>query len=126
MAFFLKKSNLKNGLYLQIYESFYNPDKKGTSHRSHKSLGYAESLVEASIDDPVAHFSAIVKQMNAEAKRAKQEERDRQISQSPVKYLGYFLIKAVFDGLGVSRFLDFLQSIRAFKFSISELVECLV
>ena len=126
MAFFLKKSNLKNGLYLQIYESFYNPDKKGTSHRSHKSLGYAKSLVEKGINDPVAHFSAIVQQMNADVKRAKQEERDRQISQSPEKHLGYFLVKAVFDGLGVSRFLDLLQSIRGFRFSISELIEALV
>ena len=126
MAFFLKKSNLKNGLYLQIYESFYNPDKKGTSHRSHKSLGYAKNLVDSGIDDPVAHFSAIVKQMNADVKRAKQEERDRQISQSPEKHLGYFLIKAVFDGLGVSQFLDLLQSMRGFRFSISELIEALV
>jgi transposase len=126
LAFFLKKSKLKNGLYLQIYESYYNPDKKETSHRSHKALGYAKRLVEGGIDDPVSHFSAIVKQMNAEVKRVKQEERDRQISQSPEKHLGYFLIKAVFDGLGVSGFLDFLQSIRGFRFNISELIEALV
>ena len=25
MAYFLKKSNLKKGTYLQIYESFYDP-----------------------------------------------------------------------------------------------------
>jgi hypothetical protein len=28
MAFFLKKSKLKKGVYLQIYESFYHPEKK--------------------------------------------------------------------------------------------------
>jgi transposase len=126
LAYFLKKTNLKKGLYLQIYESFYNPEKKGTSHRSHKSLGYAKNFVDAGIEDPVSHFSAIVKQMNADVKREKQEERDRQISHSPEKHLGYFLIKAVFDGLGVSRILEFLQSIRNFRFSISELIEALV
>jgi len=40
MAYFLKKSNFKKGLYLQIYESFYDPGKKDTAHRSHKALGY--------------------------------------------------------------------------------------
>ena len=28
MAYFLKKTNLKRGVYLQIYESFYNRDKR--------------------------------------------------------------------------------------------------
>ena len=36
MAYFLKKSNYKKGTYLQIYESFYDPERKGGSplHRS--------------------------------------------------------------------------------------------
>ena len=126
MAYFLKKSNLKKGLYLQIYESFYNPDKKETSHRSHKVLGYVKNLNDTGIDDPVAHFSAVVKKMNEDAKLAKQEECDKQISESPEKHLGYFLIKAVYEGLCVSRFLDFLQSIRSFRFNVSELIEALI
>jgi hypothetical protein len=32
MAYFLKQSNLKKGAYLQIYESFYNREKKQTAH----------------------------------------------------------------------------------------------
>ena len=126
MAYFLKKSNLKKGLYLQIYESFYNPDKKETSHRSHESLGYANKLVDSGIADPVAHFSAVVKKMNHEAKLAKLEERERQISESPEKHVGYFLIKAVYEGLGVSGFLDLMQSVRGFRFSISKLIEALI
>jgi hypothetical protein len=31
MAYFLKKTNLKKGLYLQIYESFYDRNKKETA-----------------------------------------------------------------------------------------------
>ena len=126
MAYFLKKSNLKNGLYLQIYESFYNPDKKGTSHRSRESLGYANKLVDSGIADPIAHFSDVVKKMNYDAKLAKLEESERQISESPEKHLGYFLIKAVYEGLGVSRFLDLMQSIRGFRFNISKLIEALI
>ena len=126
VAYFLKKSNLKRGLYLQIYESFYNPDKKETSHRSHKVLGYASKLIESGIGDPVSHFSDVVRKMNEDAKNAKLEERDRQISESPEKHLGYFLVKAAYDGLHVARFLDFLQSMRDFRFSVSSLIEALV
>ena len=33
MAYYLKKTKLKGRTYLSIDESFYNHDKKGTSHR---------------------------------------------------------------------------------------------
>ena len=126
MAYFLKKSSLKKGLYLQIYESYYNPDKKETSHRSHKALGYVGKLIDSGIDDPVSHFTDVVRKMNEDAKIAKLEERERQISESPEKHLGYFLVKAAYEGLHVAKYLDFLQSIRGFRFSISSLMEALV
>lgn len=44
MAYFLKKSNLKKGIYLQIYESFYGPLRKDSAHRSYKALGYVHEL----------------------------------------------------------------------------------
>ena len=36
MAYFLKKTNNKKGTYLQIYESYYNPERKTGAHRSYK------------------------------------------------------------------------------------------
>ena len=127
MAYFLKKSNFKKGLYLQIYESFYDPVKKETAHRSHKPIGYADALITAGIEDPVSYYKEIVAGMNEEIKSAKQKDHERQISeQSPEKYLGYFLIKAVFDGLKVSRFFDFLQIQREFRFRIGDVIEALV
>jgi len=124
MAYFLKKSNLKKGLYLQIYESFYNPEKKQTSHRAHKALGYASRLMDEGIADPVAYFSLVVEQMNADAKAEKAQVR--QIEASPDKYVGYFLAKASFDALRVERYMNFLQLHRDFKFSICKLLEALV
>ena len=44
MAYFLKKSNYKKGTYLQIYESFYDPERKAGAHRSYKALGYVHEL----------------------------------------------------------------------------------
>ena len=65
--------------------------------------------------------------MNSAVKSAKQKDRKKQISeQSPEKHLGYFLIKAIFDGLEVSKFFDFLQLQRAFRFRIADVIESLV
>ena len=36
MAYFLKKTKTKNDIYLQIYESFYDPERKETAHRSYR------------------------------------------------------------------------------------------
>ena len=55
MAYFLKKSNLKRGIYLQIYESFYNHDKKETAHKSYKAIGYLQDLIDSGISDPIAY-----------------------------------------------------------------------
>ena len=126
MAYFLKKSNLKKGLYLQIYESFYNPDKKQTDHRSHKALGYASNLIADGIPDPISHYSLVVQRMNDEVKSSKLKDQPRQIDQSPERYLGYFLIKAVYDSLKVDRYLNLLQINRDFRFNVSELIQALM
>ena len=126
MAYFLKKSKLKRGTYLQIYESFYNPEKKGTSHKSYKALGYVQDLINSGIPDPIAYYTEVVAQMNMEAKRIKEENEIKQISESPENYIGYFLLKSIYDSLHVSNYLDLMQSVRGFRFRISDLMEALI
>jgi transposase len=126
MAYFLKKSNLKKGVYLQIYESFYNHEKKQTAHRSHKALGYLDDLVASGIEDPLAYYTNLISRMNAEVKLAKQKDREKQISTSPLKYAGHFLLKAVLHKLHISNYLDFLQATRDFQFRLADLIEALI
>ena len=52
MAYYLKKTKLKGRTYLSIDESFYNPEKKGTSHRCYKSLGSVETWLSKGLKDP--------------------------------------------------------------------------
>ena len=52
MAYFLKKSNLNKGTYLQIYESFYDPRKKNTAHRSYKALESRTRLLSSKMRLP--------------------------------------------------------------------------
>ena len=126
LAYFLKKSHLKKGLYLQIYESFYDPVKKNTAHKSFKSLGYVHELTASGIDDPVAFFSDEVKHLNEELKQKKESEKLKLIENSPVRYLGYFPIKNIYDGLHVSDHINLLQYQRNFHFLLSDVLESLV
>ena len=38
MAYFLKKTNNKKGTYLQIYSSFYDPERRHTAHKAYNLL----------------------------------------------------------------------------------------
>ena len=123
MAYFLKKSNLKKGVYLQIYESFYNPSKNQTSHRSYKALGYVSDLQASGIDDPVSYYKAEVARMNEERKK----EKPRLVSDlSCEKYLGHFLLSAIMNRLGVKRYFDILQMASGFDFSLYDVFSSLV
>ena len=79
MAYFLKRTRNKKGLYLQIYESHWDPKRGHTAHRSVKALGDADALMEKGIEDPVSHFRAEVARMNAERKAGMEREGARDI-----------------------------------------------
>ena len=123
MAYFLKQTMLKGRTYLAIYESFYNHDKKGTSHKSHESLGSVETLMENGMDDPVSYFQKKVDEMN----RRKKEAGTRKISdKSPILYLGYFPLKNILDKLGVKRYVDYFKLTNPFEYDLYELLSSLI
>ena len=127
MAYFLKKSNYKKGTYLQIYESFYDPERKGGAHRSYKALGYVHELQAQGIDDPVSFYQEEVKKLNQEFQAAKAERKARQISDdSPEKLLGYFPMKNINDKLSVKKYIDLMQTATDFRFSVFDMLSALV
>ena len=127
MAYFLKKTRNKKGLYLQIYESFWDPERGHTAHRSVRAVGYEHELRESGIADPVAHFRAEVASMNEERKAARAQEKAREIGSEPAeRHLGHFAVKAVDDALGVRGDLNYLQVPSGFRFSLAELLSSLV
>ena len=127
MAYFLKKSNLKKGVYLQIYESFYDAERKQTAHRSYKALGYVNELKNKGIDDPVSYYKAEVEKLNRARKDQMHKEKQRQIGEeSPERYLGYFPLKNLNDKLGVKKYIDWMQTAVDFKFNIFARMSALV
>ena len=111
MAYFLKKTKNKKGTYLQIYESYYDPERKGGAHRSYKPIGYVHELQASGIEDPITVFGEEVQKLNQEYKRKKQSEKERQISEeSPEKLLGYFPLKNLNDSLGCKKYISALKN----------------
>lgn len=127
MAYFLKKTNNKKGTYLQIYESYYDPERKGGAHRSYKPIGYVHQLQAEGIDDPIAFYKDEVQKLNQELKKKKQDEKARQISEeSPEKLLGYFPLKNLCDSLRCKNYIDLMQTATGFRFNIFDMMSALV
>lgn len=127
MAYFLKKSNLKKGTYLQIYESFYDPERKDTAHRSYMALGYVHELMHKGIDDPVSFYKNEVARLNQQLSQNRKAEKARQISdETPEKLLGYFPLKSVNEGLGVKKYIDLMQLPTDFQFNVFSMMSALV
>ena len=127
MAYFLKKSNYKKGTYLQIYESFYDPERKGSAHRSYKALGYVHELQAKGIEDPIAFYKEEVDKLNLQLNAKRNKEKDRQISdESPEKLLGYFPFKNINDKLAVKKYIDLMQTATDFRFNVFDMMSALV
>jgi len=123
MAYFLKQTKLKGRTYLSIVESFYHPERKGTAHRTYKSLASLETWIEKGIEDPVAHFQKEVDELNA----ARDEDKARKISdRSPEICLGYFPLKSIMEKLRIKKYVDFFKLTTSFKFDLYELLSSLV
>lgn len=127
MAYFLKKTTNKKGLYLQIYESFYDPERDHTAHKSFKPIGYVHELQANGIDDPISFYQEEVNKLNQEFQAAKQTKKAKLISdESPEKLLGYFPIKNINDKLSAKKYIDLMQTATDFRFNVFDMMSSLV
>ena len=127
MAYFLKKTNNKKGTYLQIYSSFYDPERGHTAHKSYKPIGYVHELQAKGIDDPIAFYKEEVAKLNQEHKASKNAKKARQISDdSPEKLIGYFPMKNINEKLSVKKYIDLMQTATDFRFNVFDMMSALV
>ena len=123
MAYFLKKTTLKNRTYLAIYDSFYSHDKKGAVHKCYKSLGSVETLKKNGMEDPIAFYQKEVDTLNQQRKMA----GTRKISDiSPTLYLGYFPLKAILDKLKIQKYVQYFHITNDFQYDLYELLSTLI
>ena len=123
MAYFLRQIKRKGRTYISIVESYYHPEKKGTAHKTFKSLASVESWKEKGIEDPVSYFQKEVDELNA----VKKKDKVRKISdKTPEVLLGYFPSKSIMEKLKIKKYVDYFKLSTNFRFDLYELLSSLV
>jgi len=69
MAYIKKKCTKKNRTYLSIVNSFYDATKNSAAHKTYKSFGSLETMLEQGIKDPIVYLETIVKELNKKRNR---------------------------------------------------------
>ena len=67
MAYYLRKEKKKKGIYLQMYESHWDKEKKQPRSKSVLAFGYVQDLISSGITDPIAYYTDFVAKKNEEA-----------------------------------------------------------
>lgn len=122
MRYFLKKTKIKKGIYLQIYEAHYIPGK-GTRNSCYKSIGYLDDLIKGGQLDPISDIKREINSLNDSIDESKEQQIGNASSK---KNLGYFLVKAMIDKLDVDETMNLMTSNRQFRFDTSDFVRAMI
>ena len=127
MAYFLRKEKKKKGIYLQMYESYWDKKIKQPRTRNVESFGYVEDLISDDIPDPITFYTDYVKNQNSiRAKALNEETRPRAFSGIVELNIGHFLIHSLIEELNVKKTIDILASQMHFHFSVYDLITQLI
>ena len=127
MSYFLRKDKKKKGIYLQMYENYWDKNAKAGRTRNVKKFGYVSDLISDEIPDPIAYFTEVVKLEEEKRKSAlNAETRPRAFETEVEKNAGHFLISSLIEELGVKEVTDILASTRNFQFSIYDMIVQLI
>lgn len=129
---YLQVGNNKGRKYLSIVQGYRDPLTKKVRHKTVKSLGYLDQLVKEH-EDPVAHFKAVVEEMNKKAAGEKEPVRlevdpQEKLNESPAnrKNIGYAALSKLYHELSLHIF--FYNHARAFQsaFNTNNIMKLLV
>ena len=132
---YLKKSkNNKTGrTYLYIADGYHDREKGYTKTITVQSLGYLDVL-EKQYDDPIAHFTELVKQMNEERKEQKLSipmqislNENLELNTNNLYNFGYAALSKVYYELEIDKFLISKFKTRNFsEYKINNIMKLLV
>mgnify|MGYP002798483556 FL=1 len=127
MAYYLRKEQKKKGIYLQMYESHWDKDKKQPRSKSVMAFGYVQDLISGGIPDPIAYYSDFVAKKNMERAASLAEETRPRAFASPAEYsLGHFLLHTLLEELNVREVIDILSAQMRFRFSVYHMMAQLI
>ena len=127
MAYYLRQDKKKKGTYLQMYESYWDKEKKQPRSRNIESFGYVSDLISDGIPDPVSYYQKYVENKNrVHADSVADETRPRAFTVQPEKNIGYFLISSLLSELNVRETIDILASQKRFQFDLYDMIVQLI
>lgn len=127
MAFYLRKTMKKKGLYLQIYESYWDKELKQPRSKSVDAIGYVDDLVSDEMPDPIAFYTDHVNKLNEDrAAFFAEETRPRAFNRPTEIYAGHFLLHSLLEELGVKETIDILAIRKQFQFDLYEMIAQLI
>lgn len=127
MAYYLRKEKKKKGIYLQMYESHWDKEKKQPRSKSVMAFGYVQDLISDEIPDPISYYTDFVAKKNEERAAASAQETRPRAFAAPVEYhLGHFLLDALLDELNVKEVMDILAGQMRFHFRVYDMVAQLI
>ena len=68
MSYFLRIENKKKGPYLQLYERYWNKEKRQCRTKCVKTFGYLDDLKNEYMSDPVAYYKEYAANLNRKKK----------------------------------------------------------
>ncbi len=127
MAYFLRQEKKKKGVYLQMYETYWDKDKKQPRSKNIKSFGYVNELISGDIPDPIAYYKDYVKNCEEERSAQLADETRLRAFEKPMEInAGHFLIHSLLTELNVKETIDILASQMRFQFSVYEMIAQLI
>ena len=127
MAYYLRKEKKKKGIYLQMYESHWDKEKKQPRSKSVLAFGYVQDLISDEIPDPVAYYTDFVAEKNKERSAAFAEATRPRAFAAPVEYhLGHFLLYTLLEELNVRKVIDILAAQMRFQFDVYDMIAQLI
>lgn len=127
MAYFLRQEKKKKGTYLQMYDSYWDKEKKESRTKSIMAFGYVEELISDELPDPVAYYKDFVARKNEErAASLAEQSRPRAFSSNVEKNVGHFLLYSLMAELNVKETIDILASQMRFQFSVYDMLAALI
>ncbi len=127
MAYFLRQEKKKKGIYLQMYETYWDKEKKQPRSKSIQAFGYVNDLISDEIPDPVAYYKEYVIQKNAERTTSLAEATRPRAFTAPAEInIGHFLLHSLLTELNVKETIDILASQMRFQFSVYDMIAQLI
>jgi len=127
MAYYLRQNNKKKGIYLQMYESFWDKTKKQPRSKHIQSFGYVDDLIASGIEDPISYYKCYVEEKNKERAAALADETRPRAFQNPIELnAGHFLLHSLLEELKAKDTIDILASQKRFQFNLYHLMSQLI